>query len=225
VNWSDPPIRIAINFLLIAFVLFVAGYFFGAGKELAAAVVGGLTAAIAPEAARFLTRANLTKDPNSLGAGRYVDSRLQLSVDGRTTNTVGRYVQIPIRNVGSAPAKGARAYLAQASYRKDASASWTSVGSDEPIPLEWGGIGDTEIVIPAGIVHYVNVVRGVQLPRRNALQVCAPSVPFALSDKLEEHGCYKFDIVVTAENAEPHRVSIAVQWLGTSTDLALREDH
>jgi hypothetical protein len=98
--------------------------------------------------------------------------------------------------------------------------SKTSIEGQDALQLLWLLRGsETQIDLPYGINQFVDLcftTRG----EPNVLTPCFAIFPFRLASYCQKPGVFSMGVVVTADNAEPARVTARFRWNGSWDQLS-----
>jgi hypothetical protein len=179
------PILSAALFVLLAAV---AGYYFG--RQGPVHSVAELSEAINIAAGR--TKLSVDYEGNE---GNRVDARYKKG----ETDVDEIYIRVRVRNLGHYAAKGSRVFLT--SLHEVHGAVTTPAPLYDSLQMAWAGWNFEPRDIPQGVTFYADLMR---VSKRT------PGWLFSVREKLANHaalpaysGTYRFQVTVTADNADP----------------------
>ncbi len=124
------------------------------------------------------------------------------------------YIRIKVTNEKRAIAKSCRAYLV-AVEKADESGDYKPTIYCDSIPLAWS-CRDKQaydpLDLPRGVAQFVDVVS-----TRSVSQDFKPEIkpiPFRYFALFQEHGTFRFTVLVSGENVKPIFIKIVFQWSG-----------
>ena len=173
-----------------------------------AAIAGGLMTGAYQHARDWFNRPKLLIDFEG-NAANIVDADYKRR-DGTAVSEV--YIRARVRNTGSHIAKGCLVFLAKLE-KVHPSGGTTSTVFFDPRPLAWGaGVKFTPRDVPSGLDFYVDLMR---VSRSDAGWNFSVEKSLSNEAALQSYsGTYRFNLVVTADDAKPVSRKIDITYDG-----------
>lgn len=184
-----------------------------AGAAIVGGLLGGLVSGAYQHWRDWYFRPKLQIDYEGTSANK-VETNYKKS-DG--TDAAEVYIRARVRNTGRRAAKGALVFLT--SLKEVHTSGTTATSLYDSMPLAWAGWKFMPRDIPPApdVLFYVDLMR---VSKHQSAWLLSTEKTFASHAGLKNYkGTYRFQLTVTAENAEPATCEVDVSYSGDWNDL------